>query len=175
MGNQYSTAIELERLRGVLSYQPRLGTFTWLVDRGTNKLKGKRAGTVKKSGHRHIKLGNNCFYYEHRLAWLFMKGEWPPDGLDIDHEDGIHANNKWKNLRLATNGQNNWNNHRLYKNNTSGKRGVSWESARGGWIARVNVEGRPIHLGFFKEDKLKDAIAARRAGELKYFGKYAPK
>lgn len=114
-------------------------------------------------------------YYAHRLAWLFMKGEWPPDGLDIDHEDGVRANNKWKNLRLATNGQNNWNTRKLYKSNTSGKRGVSWETFRQAWIARVTVDGHQINLGVFPKNKLKDAIAARKAGELKYFGEYAPK
>jgi hypothetical protein len=172
MSDRALVTIELERLRGVLKYQPRKGQFVWLVKRSATVPKGMVAGTLKESGHIQI----YCFgkpYYAHRLAYLFMKGIWPPD--DVDHKDGVRSNNKWSNLRPATNGQNNWNTRKLYKSNTSGKRGVSWETISQRWKARVTVDGHQIQLGSFRKNKLKEAIAARRAGELKYFGKYAPK
>lgn len=104
-----------------------------------------------------------------------MTGKWPPRKLDVDHEDGDGFNNKWTNLRLASRGQNNHNRHVLASNNKSGKTGVSWSKQNKMWLARVTVDGVIIHLGHYPKDKLKDAVKARRAGELKYFGRYAPK
>jgi len=36
---------------------------------------------------------------QHRLAWAFMKGEWPNV---IDHLNGIRNDNRWSNLRNGT-------------------------------------------------------------------------
>ena len=167
------SAVELERLRGVLKYQPRTGNFVWLVKRSATVPKGMIAGAVKKSGHVQVYAFGTA-YYAHRLAWAFMTGSLPSGGRDVDHKDGVRSNNKWKNLRPASNGQNNWNNHKLYESNTSGKRGVSWESVSQRWKARLWVDGKAIHLGSFTKDRLNDAIAARIAGERKYFGEFAP-
>jgi len=59
--------------------------------------------------------------------------------------------------------------------NVSGKEGVSWDTRSGAWRVTLQHEGRQIDFGLFDEDKLADAIKARRDGELKYRGKYSPK
>lgn len=171
---------ELRKLRGVLKYMPRKGVFIWLVHRQSygGKVKpGAVAGTYSEDskGAKRVNIKVDGKYYKaHRLAFLFMTGKWPPRKLDVDHADGDGFNNKWTNLRPATRGQNNHNNHRIRSDNKSGKAGVSWSIIGNGWTARVTVDKRILHLGYFKND-LAAAIKARRAGELKYFGKYAPK
>jgi HNH endonuclease len=172
-----SVAIELAYLRTVLEYKPRKGIFIWKVHRASYHgcvRPGDAAGTIEtmKSGKKRVAITfNQKRYKAHRLAWLFVTGEWPRGGLD--HEDGDGANNKWKNLRPATSSQNGHNRHGTRPDNTSGITGVGRWKTRNKWYARVKVNYKLISLGYF--DTRKEAIAARRAGELKYFGKYAPK
>jgi hypothetical protein len=170
---------KLSELRAVLRYKPRKGHFVWLVPRQTTGRiiqPGEIAGTVAydtPSGRCQIKYDGKT-YRVHQLAWVFMTGKWPPKHKDIDHKDGDGMNNKWTNLRLASRGQNNHNNHNIRSDNKSGKAGVSWSIVGNGWTARVTVNKKIIHLGYFKDD-LAGAIKARRVAELKYFGEYAPK
>ena len=174
-----SVAAELAHLRGMLKYMPRKGVFIWLIHKqsyGGRVHPGAVAGTHSKDskGAKRVNIKADGKYYKaHRLAFLFMTGKWPPRKKDVDHKDGDGFNNKWSNLRPATRGQNNHNRHCIAVNNKSGKTGVSWSKQNKKWLARVTVEGEITHLGHYS--KLKEAVAARRAGELKYFGKYAPK
>jgi len=56
---------------------------------------------------------------------------------------------------------------KIFKNNTSGVRGVALNKRTGKWIAKIGFRGKSIHLGTF-EDK-SDAIQARKEAEEKYF------
>jgi hypothetical protein len=101
-----------------------------------------------------------------------MTGEWPPENLDIDHINGNRSDNRWCNLRLATRSQNNWN-RPPQANNPFGVSGVYLRTYRSGntkWHARVTVDRKPILLGTF--DTMDEAVAARRAAEIKYFGEF---
>ena len=55
----------------------------------------------------------------------------------------------------------------MYRNNTSGVRGVSWHRRIGAWAARITVQGRTISLGYYA--KLEDAKRAREEAEKEYF------
>lgn len=59
----------------------------------------------------------------HRLAWLYMTGEWPRQ--EIDHIDGDRANNKWLNLRDVDHATNMQNRRVAQSNNVGGFLGVS--------------------------------------------------
>jgi len=59
-------------------------------------------------------------------------------------------------------------NIRIRRDNTSGVRGVSWSSRKQKWRAEIKINRKHIYLGAFKRQE--DAIAARQAAELKYFG-----
>ena len=48
---------------------------------------------------------DGAVYYEHRLAWVYMKGDDQPMPR-IDHRDLDGTNNAWDNLRAATGSQN---------------------------------------------------------------------
>lgn len=53
------------------------------------------------------------------------------------------------------------------KNNTSGRKGVSWNKGHGKWQAYIGVHGKSIKLGYF--DSIDDAIKAREEAEKEYF------
>lgn len=165
----------LTQLRNVLEYKPRKGHFVWLVHRKSHGhliKPGEVAGT--KSVGRVAICYEGARYRAHRLAFLFMTGKWPPKDKIVDHKDGDDGNNKWSNLRLVTRRQNNCNRHHLRSDNKSGANGVSWSIVGKGWTARVTVNTKVIHLGYYGED-LEAAIKARREAELKYYGAYAPR
>ena len=102
--------------------------------------------------------------------WLAEK-TWPKNKLD--HDNGIRDDNRWSNLREATNVENSRNRTRLSKRNSSGVHGVHWEKSKGKWRAEISVDGKTIFLGNFVE--LSDAATARREAEKKYFGEFSPK
>jgi len=90
--------------------------------------------------------------------------------LVIDHINGNPFDNRRANLRICTNTQNS-RNCKLSKNNTSGYVGVRMTES-GKWHAQIMVNRKEINLGRY--EKLEDAIKARREGEIRYFGEFAP-
>lgn len=133
-----------EYLRTLLAYDPDTGEFTWRVNHSNGD---KRIGTVAgyrlSQGHWRIKIARVA-YMAHRLAWLYMTGEWPR--AQIDHINLVRDDNRWHNLRQATPSQNKANQHRL-KNNKSGLKGVSMN--HGKWRASLKIDGVSKHLGSF--------------------------
>lgn len=75
--------------------------------------------------------------------------------------------NRKENLRVATATENVLN-RGIYKNNTSGIRGVSFNKRKNKWVARLTYNKKVISLGYF--NNLEDAKKARLDGEIKYFG-----
>jgi hypothetical protein len=92
-------------------------------------------------------------------------------GQIVDHINGDGLDCRRKNLRLCTTAEN-IRNQRRHKNNTSGAAGVFRSKCKKKWCARVMVNRRGINLGTY--GTLQEAVAARRAGEIKYFGEFAP-
>jgi hypothetical protein len=101
------STITAERLRQLLHYDPERGVFTWLsrpAERSWNtRFAGTRAGTINGLGYVVIGiLGRR--YKAHRLAWLYVHGEWP--GRELDHINCDKSDNRIANLRPATRSQN---------------------------------------------------------------------
>jgi len=145
-----------ERLKQLLYYDPDTGDFTWKVNRNTKVQKGDRAGTINTYGYVAIVVcGQRCV--AHRLAFLYMEGELPPD--KVDHRDRIRNNNKWSNLRHATqseNAQNKINNNKVI--------GVYFHTATNKWCAVTPAKNRKQKcLGRFIN--YEDAVACRKAWE----------
>jgi hypothetical protein len=92
-----------ERLREILGYDPETGLFTRLVRTGRIRA-GEVAGTAHSRGYRSIVIDGRV-YLSHRLAWLYVHGEWPPE--QIDHINRNRADNRLVNLRAAKQSQNN--------------------------------------------------------------------
>lgn len=141
------TQIELKK---VINYEPATGIFTWLID-NVNKMKvGDVAGALHKHGYIIIGVFGK-HYKAHRLAFLYMTGEWPTKF--VDHKDTIRNNNQWNNLRESTRLENN-NNANRRKDNTSGFKGVSWHKASNKFIARCWANGVRHNLGCFETAEL---------------------
>jgi hypothetical protein len=87
-----------------------------------------------------------------------------------DHANRDGLDNRRVNLRVATPSQNNIN-HGLSSDNTSGYKGVSWQTSARKWRAQIGVEGEHIYLGLF-EDPAQAARAYNRAA-LEHFGEFA--
>jgi hypothetical protein len=156
-----------ERLRELLHYDPSTGIFTWRVRRCGRALVGATAGSLNADGYVHIRVDGGR-YKAHRLAVLYMTGEWPV--RDVDHENLCRSDNRWNNLRRATRSQNCANSRRP-RNNTSGFKGVSWHGAGKAWVARVMVKGESRYLGLF--DTPEAAHAAYSAAAMEAHGSFS--
>jgi hypothetical protein len=77
--------------------------FQWRVRQGTRGAIGEVAGTIKADGYCQIRIDNQS-YYASRLAWLYVTGQWPRGKLD--HKNNRRADNRFDNLRQATDNEN---------------------------------------------------------------------
>lgn len=154
-------------LRELFEYDPTTGVFTRLVYRSPNAKPGDIAGTPGKDGYVQIQIDGKL-YKAHRLAWLYVKGEWPPHG--VDHRDTIKSNNAWINLRAATPAQN-AGNCGPRTSNTSGYKGVCRIKKNGKWMAQIQIGGRFNFLGYF--ETAEQAHAAYCVAAELHFGEFS--
>lgn len=165
----------LERLRELLSYDETTGVLIWKMQPPTsrsnigfnNKCGGKVAGTVGDGGYIMLGIGK-VYYLAHRIIWKMMTGEDPVDL--IDHEDTNRGNNRWINLREASNGPN-IQNSRIRKDNKSGFKGVHWDKHHNAWKATLGINGKQIGLGRYKD--VNQAAEVRRIASEKMHGEFA--
>jgi hypothetical protein len=128
----------------------RLAQFRWRVERGyviRHEWRDGRGRTVRM--HSEV------------LA--------PEQGKEIDHIDRNKLDNREDNLRQATRAEQNAN-RGLFKNNTSGRTGVTWKPTQRRWVAQMKIDGRYVYLGSYLTKE--EAIAAREAAERKYPRRY---
>ena len=90
---------------------------------------------------------NGKRYLGHRLMWLYVYGDFPVE--DIDHINRNRSDNRICNLRLVSAAENKQNQN-LYKNNSSGYRGVRIYKPSGKWVAVIKANCKRFHLGYFK-------------------------
>lgn len=83
----------------------------------------------------------------------------------IDHKDGNPLNNTRDNLRRASHIQNSSNRARQ-SNNSSGFKGVSWNSRRKKWLARIAADGKEIQIGQFADPAEAARAYDKKAKEL---------
>ena len=139
--------LDQDRLQEILRYEPEIGEFFWLRRSGKgarNDLAGKRAGHLGHKGYLAIEIGSKE-YRAHRLAWLYVYGDWPED--QIDHINRIKNDNRIANLRVATNGQNGANSNP--KPSYSGLKGAHWHSRDKKWFSHIWHNGKQTSLGRF--------------------------
>jgi hypothetical protein len=109
--------------------------------------------------------GGQTSEYLHQEIARRMGIVGPPDHID---RNGLNC--RRSNLRAADSSQQQA--HRgCQKNNSSGFKGVSWFKALGKWQARIQVNRKQRHLGFF-DDKIEAAKVRDRAA-LEAFGEFA--
>lgn len=152
-----------EIVRELLDYNPETGVFVWKprgrhrfsadidFNRWNSRNAGSRAGgvTCNTKGYtsRRIKIFSST-QKEHRLAWMWMTGEYPPE--QVDHRNRDATDNRWHNLRASTNSEN-AKNMSMSGNNTSGVSGVFWIKSKRRWCAKVCCDGVLTVLGSFRD------------------------
>ncbi len=132
-------------IRKVLDYDPSTGVFHWRIRPTMKKRAGDVAGDVTTAGRWRIKYAGRS-YQAHRLAWLYVHGEWPTN--QIDHIDGDPLNNRINNLRDVTAAVNQHNRKRASRGNLTGLIGAA-KSYGGKFRAQIHISGKTIGLGTF--------------------------
>lgn len=154
-------------LKRALNYDPESGVFTWLLredcsNRFNGKWAGKKAGSLRRDGRVFIFMSGKMFA-AHRLAWLYVYGEWPVNS--IDHINGDPSDNRIENLRDVSHTGNTQNLRGPKRNNVSGYLGVVFDKRWGKFDARIATNGKRTSLGRFDtaEEASEAYLAAKRA------------
>ncbi len=143
-----------EYLKSILDYDPETGIFRRkTTDGGVNI--DDIAGYMTESKYRRISIKNSG-HYAHRLAWLYMTGNWPKN--QIDHINGIRHDNRLTNLRECTVGENAQNQTRPRSSNRTSKYlGVYFQkdsrNTKSGWKSSIRVNGEYFYLGRFADEE----------------------
>lgn len=156
--------LEYDQYTGALKWKCR-GRHMFDSDRAwkswNTRYAGKDAGRIyscpktRKKAYKCRTVGIlGRSFQAHRIIWVMMTGEEPPE--EIDHIDQDGTNNRWINLRGSTRRLNS-RNIGLRTNNTSGIIGVGLHCC-GRWRARIMIDGKEKHLGLFD-----DKFSAERA------------
>src|SRR5229473_2986941 len=150
-----------KRLKEILYYAPDTGIFIWLVRTACRVHIGDTAGSINDGGYIKISICD-VKYQAHRLAWLYMTGEWPE--YQIDHRNGIRNDNRWKNLREATHSINTQNLHKARSDNKIGLLGVSRSGKK--FIALIQINKKQIYLGTYLTQELAHSAYLKAKREL---------
>ena len=135
--------LTVEQLKNTLNYDPTTGLFVWKVRPSKAVQAGDVAGCLEKRiGYVTIGIAKRI-YKAHRLAWMYVYGQWPT-GL-IDHINGDKADNRIANLRDVFADGNSQNVRKPNKRNKSGFMGVIWYQNK--WRASMSVNGKSKWLG----------------------------
>ncbi len=141
-------------LREYFSYDPKTGELRWkkLDHLVRNAKVGDIAGCTVSEEDGRVTVGfKKKLIRAHIIIWAYMTGEWPTHR--IDHKNRNPSDNRWENLRVATQSQNMANITRPTKANKSGYRGVHFVkrlSRWSPWCAKIKADGISYTLGHFK-------------------------
>ena len=134
--------ISAKELQESLHYNSGTGEFVWKTRPSTRVKIGDIAGTKTVYGYTQIRFKNR-FYKAHRLAWLYVTGNWPDN--EIDHINGVRDDNKWKNLRDVTAAMNRQN--QRVSRSTSGFFGVTKYYNK--YTAKIGHQNKTIYIGTY--------------------------
>ena len=148
-----------EELKLLLDYDPNSGLFYWKNNQSKKCRKGTVAGSLNPSGYIKITI-NRISFYAHRLAWLFYYGYLPEKS--IDHIDRNRSNNRIDNLREVSQSCNTRNTGN-FSHNSSGVKGVRYDSVRNKW--RVEIKVNSVNIFLYRTSDFEEAVLHRLAAE----------
>lgn len=153
----------------IIDYNPATGDTNWKnsllrSSMWNTKYAGKRVGCIitSQSGMQYWKTKiDGIPFLVHRVIWFYVTGEWPED--QIDHWNGNGLDNKWDNLRDASQAQNLANAKNLM-------RGID-PFPNGKWRAKITIDHKQIHLGMF--DSKEEAFEVYKQALIDTHGEFA--
>lgn len=131
---------------------------------------GKVVGCKSANGYLFAMVAG-VTYPLHRLIWVLMNGDIP-EGLYVDHKNGVRDDNRWENIKELVNWSQNQRNAGIRKDSLSGYKGVK-RLKSGRYWARVTPPegGQQISLGVY--DTAEEAHVVVMKYNKDTFGKYA--
>ena len=116
----------------------------------------------------YVKRGSRCI----RMARQILNA---PKGLEVDHINLDKLDNRKVNLRLCTRAENVRNSTKR-KDSPNKYKGVHFIKSRNKWIARIQINGKRIHSGYFDTEieaaKRYDKLALKHHGSFASINKY---
>ena len=150
---RFRTEITAERLRELLDYDPETGLFTWRVTVNNRAWAGTVADAINHAGYNYIGIEGQR-YLAHRLAWLYVHGNWP--SKEIDHINRVRSDNRFCNLREATRAL-----------NARNKAGLGYRRKGNRFAAAIRVNRKYLYLGTFDtEGQARSAYLAARSASI---------
>lgn len=139
--------VSAEEIRQAFFYDPGIGVFIRRERSSSRAPAGVVVGTKNSGGYLQIRYRSMRFL-AHRLAWLYVTGEWPV--RVIDHINGVRDDNRIANLRDVSQ-QTNAENLRLAQARTaSGFLGVHIQRRNTiRYLAQIVTNGKLSHIGSF--------------------------
>lgn len=120
----------------------------------------KVCGTIRKDGYL-VTWYEGRLEFNHRLAFL-LQGLTIPDM--VDHINGDRSDNRWTNLRLATNTENQYN--RKDTSKAGRLRGALYNKRANRWYSMIRHNGKRTYLGMFATEQEAHMAYMRAAQEL---------
>jgi HNH endonuclease len=166
VGRKRRRTLSVELVAALINYDPETGILSWATDWYRGKkgepLHQNKAG---RKGAVRAEIAGKLIPYA-RICWMRHCLEDPHPRI-VDHKNGDKRDHRFENLRLATQAQN-ARNHRLQRNNSSGKSGVKFErTARGRkkWVATIGKPRRFLGRFLTKEEAIQARLEAEKAWE----------
>ncbi|MBQ3023020.1 MAG: hypothetical protein IJD91_06880 [Clostridia bacterium] len=157
---------DLESQEYAIGYTSKGEPF-WF-DKEDYQLVSRYSGWYYSNGY-VIRKDNNGVMFLHRLVMNVTDPNIEVDHIDHPPKPENKIDNRKNNLRLVTPAQNQMNRH-VSKSNTSGITGIAWSKERQKWEAYITLDYKKKNLGRFSNKE--DAISARKAAEVEYFGEH---
>ena len=141
------SSLTAERLRALMHYNPETGEFSRRMHLSNRSRASSVVGNKHSSGYIIICVDGSP-RRAHRLAWLYVYGEWPKE--QIDHINGIRDDNRIANLRDISHIENK--KHRAVAVKPGRLLGAGFHKMTGRWTSQMTVNYKKIHLGYFKTE-----------------------
>ena len=157
--------LRYEEVARLFTYDRETGVLYW-KNKNRNSIRHNYvAGTYggANDGYRRVGI-NGKICMEHRIIMVLCFGHIP-ENAEIDHINHARNDNRLCNLRFVT-GSENSRNKSVSSRNTTGVTGVYFYKGLQKYVARISVDWKIIHLGYF--ETLEEAAAARAEANVKY-------
>lgn len=158
-GKELETIIDTNDLRKADEYKGTWYAYWNIVAKALYVTGGLANGKYKRTS-----------LYLHR--WLLDAKK----GSIVDHINHDTLCNTRKNLRIVNHSQNAQNRKGHTRTNSSGIRGVTWHKRLKKWHARIVLNGKSVHLGYFTDKKEAGKVASEaRKNHMPYSSEYNQK